>query len=54
MCNWKVLTGSTESIQARLKDYAAEGWYAKGNMTRSHPSSNIWSQIIIRDVLCPF
>jgi hypothetical protein len=54
MCNWKVLTGSLESIEARLKNYAAEGWRAKGDKTRSHPFSNIWSQIIVRDVLCPF
>ena len=33
-----------DSIQALIKKSLAEGWFLKGEMTRVHPTSEIWVQ----------
>jgi len=55
---FKVLVGPTstyisgiigdpaEAIDVRLQKYMKEGWVCKGNMTRAHPTSTVWTQII--------
>jgi hypothetical protein len=55
---WKVLTGPTSTyiagrggdplmaIDLRVQSYLKEGWILKGQMTRVHSSSTLWTQII--------
>ena len=55
---FKVLAGPTSTyvqatcgdpavaIDVRLQRYMKEGWVCKGNMTRVHPTSTVWTQII--------
>ena len=55
---WKVLTGPTSTyiagtggdpltaIDVRVQSYLKEGWVLKGQMTRVHSSSTVWTQII--------
>ena len=54
---WKVLAGPTSAyisgiadpssaIDVRIQKYLKEGWILKGEMTRAHPTTIIWTQII--------
>lgn len=55
---WKVLAGPTSTyisgicgdpaiaIDVRVQKYLKDGWVCKGEMTRPHPTSTVWTQII--------
>jgi hypothetical protein len=55
---FKILTGATstyihgasgnlqDAIDVRIQKYLKEGWVLKGEMTRAHPTSTVWCQII--------
>lgn len=55
---WKVLSGHTTlfcpsdqrhaALDVRISALMKEGWVPKGAMTRAHPSSTIWCQIMVK------
>jgi len=53
---WKVLVGElptpfhvpVDPLSERIKAHMKDGWICKGNTTRTHPSSLIWTQIVVK------
>ena len=53
---WKVLVGElptpfytpANSLTDLIQKYQKEGWVLKGQTTRAHPSSIIWTQRVVR------
>jgi hypothetical protein len=41
---YAVNESSDDCIQALIKKNLADGWFLKGEMTRAHPTSEIWVQ----------
>jgi hypothetical protein len=56
---WKILTGQlpspfsdapkpVNSLVDLIQKYQKEGWVLKGETTRAHPSSSVWTQRVVR------
>jgi hypothetical protein len=56
---WKILTGQlpspfsdapkpVNSLVDLIQKYQMEGWVLKGETTRAHPSSSVWTQRVVR------